>query len=333
MKKAPSSAQTALGASGSKHLIKEISNMKTISHTKNSGKSPAKVAQANAAPPATVARLTDRETPSVPATTPKAEEVAPLASIPTPPVAALPVVAELPIASIRLDGGTQSRASLSTTTITEYSEAMSTGAKFPPIVVFYDGKTRWLADGFHRVSASMKNGQSRIACEVRQGSQRDAILFSVTANATHGLRRSNADKKHAVELLLADAKWSKKSDRWIADTCGVSHPFVSKAREQLVTVTSSTTREGKDGKARNLPKAKAASPKGKPASPTDAPAVASRLSIAMAAPVDEASALADLQSDIERHLLAWTWSIDPVLAVLASTAEKVRNQFATREAI
>lgn len=52
--------------------------------------------------------------------------------------------------SIRIDGGTQSRAELNNTTVDEYTEAMLEGDTFPPIVVFFDGSSYWLADGFHR---------------------------------------------------------------------------------------------------------------------------------------------------------------------------------------
>lgn len=67
-------------------------------------------------------------------------------------------------------------------------------------------------------------------------------------------RISEPVKRRAVQLLLTDDEWSKKSDRWIAEKCGVSHPLVSKAREQLVTVTSSSAeRIGQDGKTRRMP--------------------------------------------------------------------------------
>lgn len=36
---------------------------------------------------------------------------------------------------------------------------------------------------------------------------REAILFIVGANASHGLRRTNADKRRTVERLLADEEW------------------------------------------------------------------------------------------------------------------------------
>ena len=73
---------------------------------------------------------------------------------------------------------------------------MSEGATFPAVLVFYDGQDYWLADGFHRIHAAHKAELTQIAVEVRQGSRREAVLYSVGANANHGLRRTNADKQH-----------------------------------------------------------------------------------------------------------------------------------------
>jgi hypothetical protein len=39
---------------------------------------------------------------------------------------------------------------------------------------------------------------------------------SVSANAPHGLRRTNADKRRAVVRLLEDTEWSQWADREIA---------------------------------------------------------------------------------------------------------------------
>lgn len=44
------------------------------------------------------------------------------------------------------------------------------------------------------------------------------------------MRRTNADKRRAVETLLRDDEWGKWSDNEIARRCGVSQPFVSKLR-------------------------------------------------------------------------------------------------------
>ena len=144
-----------------------------------------------------------------------------------------PNVKQLPIAQIRRDGGTQPRAALDDETISDYAEAMQAGAQFPPVVVFHDGAAYWLADGFHRVSAAINAALPTISAQVIPGSQRDAILYSIGANATHGLRRTNADKRRAVERLLRDDEWAKWSDREIARRCSVAHPFVGKVRSEL----------------------------------------------------------------------------------------------------
>jgi hypothetical protein len=134
---------------------------------------------------------------------------------------------------IRIDGGTQPRSEIDYGIVNEYADAMTEGAKFPAIVVFNDGANYWLADGFHRYHASKKLGFYEIECEVKSGTKRDAVLYSVGANSSHGLRRSNADKRKAVLTLLQDEEWSKWSDREIADRCGVSNKFVSNLRNSL----------------------------------------------------------------------------------------------------
>jgi hypothetical protein len=144
---------------------------------------------------------------------------------------------KLRISSIRIDGGAQPRARVSLETVSEYAAEIKAGAKFPHITVFYDGTDYWLADGFHRRDAFIASGATSIEAEVKQGTQRDAILFSAGANATHGMRRTNDDKRRAVLKLLEDAKWSKWSDREIARRCAVSRELVGDLRTDL-TVTS-----------------------------------------------------------------------------------------------
>lgn len=162
----------------------------------------------------------------------------------------------IPVDRIRLDGGTQSRAAVDDRSVAQYAEAMQAGAVLPPIVVFHDGVDSWIGDGFHRVHAVRKNGGTMIDADVRTGTRRDAILFSVGANAQHdnaGLRRSNADKRRAVETLLADEEWSRKSDRWIAEKCGVHHVFVGKLRGEPTGDDHQLPREGRDGRVRKTP--------------------------------------------------------------------------------
>ncbi len=140
--------------------------------------------------------------------------------------------------SIRIDGGTQSRLSINEDTVASYAEAMTEGATLPPVVVFRDGADDWLADGFHRYHAHAKIGAVSIDAEVRTGTLRDAILFSVGANGKHGMPPSNADKRKAVLQLLSDAEWSTWSDRAIAKECHVSPQMVANHRASLPTVGS-----------------------------------------------------------------------------------------------
>lgn len=134
------------------------------------------------------------------------------------------------IAEITADDQLQARAVMSAETIADYAEAMATGATFPPVTLFHDGAAYWLADGFHRLAAAERAGLETIAADVREGSARDARLYATGANTTHGLRRTNADKRRAVLTILEDPEWSEWSDREIARRCGVTHPFVAKLR-------------------------------------------------------------------------------------------------------
>lgn len=138
----------------------------------------------------------------------------------------------LEISKIKIDG-TQSRTEINENTLTEYAEAITSGADFPAVVVFYDGKDYWLADGFHRLLAHSRAGKTKIFEEIKLGSKRDAILYSVGANHSHGLRRSNADKRNAAMMLLLDDEWSKLSDNAISKYCHVTQQFISKLRGEL----------------------------------------------------------------------------------------------------
>lgn len=134
---------------------------------------------------------------------------------------------------IQDDPATQPREKLDDATVERYADAMAAGQQLPPITVYHDGETYWLADGWHRREAARRLMRASIEAEVRRGTRRDAILFAAGANETHGLPRSNEDKRRAVLMLLHDEEWSKWSDHEIARACKVSQPFVSKLRSTL----------------------------------------------------------------------------------------------------
>jgi hypothetical protein len=150
----------------------------------------------------------------------------------------------LPLSAIRVDEQAQPRAALQEDRITEYAEDMKRRDRFPPLVVFEDAEgVFWLADGFHRYHAAIEAKWETIQCEVRSGGLREAILCGCGANAAHGLRRTNEDKRQAVTRLLKDAEWGKWSDREIGRRCNVTHELVGRLREQLKPVTGVSASE------------------------------------------------------------------------------------------
>lgn len=152
---------------------------------------------------------------------------------------------------IRIDGGTQPRQFINQDVVSDYSERLLESVVFPPVDVFFDGANHWLADGFHRFFANKKAGFLDVEATVHQGTLREAILFSVKANSTHGLHRTNEDKRKAVKTLVEDIEWGEWSDSEIARHCDVSQPFVSRIRKMLgleKTEKKYTTKHGTESK-------------------------------------------------------------------------------------
>ena len=58
----------------------------------------------------------------------------------------------------------------------------------------------------------------------------EAISHSVETNRIFGIRRTNAEKRKAVETFLKDEQWSQWSNREIARRCGVSEAMVRRSR-------------------------------------------------------------------------------------------------------
>ena len=140
----------------------------------------------------------------------------------------------------------QMRDSTSNAYVAELAECMTAGDKFPPITVVSDGSTNWLVDGAHRLDAAINSGQAILVKKI-PGNRKKAVELACGANRTHGLRRTNADKRNAVTLALKEL--GCLSDREIAKLCGVSNKFVGDVRRQVCTEhTSNTKRVGADGK-------------------------------------------------------------------------------------
>jgi hypothetical protein len=60
----------------------------------------------------------------------------------------------LSLTSIELDTSIQCRAAIDTGVVNDYAEAMTSGDKFPPVVLFGTKEKCWIGDGWHRVMAA-----------------------------------------------------------------------------------------------------------------------------------------------------------------------------------
>ncbi len=158
----------------------------------------------------------------------------------------MPDLTLLPLARLTIDLSIQSRAELDSEAVCEYAEALNVKpparpAERPiadPVIVYFDGHKFWLAHGFHWAYAHIQIRRPQIECVVRTGTRRDAILCSVQANHKHGRRRTNADKRRAVNMLLDDPEWGAWPNTQIAARAGVDEYLVRKLKvERRVGLT------------------------------------------------------------------------------------------------
>jgi hypothetical protein len=152
---------------------------------------------------------------------------------------------------IAFSSETQPRTEIRTEVVDAYCADIRNGDQFPPVTLYHDGEQYWIGDGFHRAMAFRSAGHDAVPAIVRPGGKREAILHAVGANAAHGLRRTNADKRRAVEKLLNDDEWSQWSDAEIARRCAVSQSLVSDLRRPLKSNLSDAPRKCADGRTIN----------------------------------------------------------------------------------
>ncbi|MBX3045177.1 MAG: ParB N-terminal domain-containing protein [Candidatus Kapabacteria bacterium] len=148
------------------------------------------------------------------------------------------MIVKLNVQQLKKEQKFQNRAELNQEVVQDYHEKMMSGEVFPPMTVFFDSVTYYLVDGYHRFYAYIKSKIYDVDCEVIDGTQRDAILYACGVNSKHGLKRSNADKRKSVMMLLNDDEWCKWSDHKIAEIVNVTRQFVTKIRDEFQNLTS-----------------------------------------------------------------------------------------------
>lgn len=157
----------------------------------------------------------------------------------------------LPLEKINIYGGTQARLATDDEAIASYAEELKNGAVFPPVTVYFDGATYWLADGFHRYLSTKRAEFPTINADVRAGGRGDALKHALGANGKNSLYRKNSDKRNSVEIALEE--WGDRANSVIAELCQVSPSMVRRCREEMEKAQRIPERKeviGKDGKPR-----------------------------------------------------------------------------------
>ncbi len=163
---------------------------------------------------------------------------------------AQPKIITLATDNILASAATQVRKKLDKDTIDQYTAALQNGAQFPPMTVFaeIDSDRYILADGFHRHHAYVNAEIGKVEVEVREGGLHEALLWALGCNDEHGLRRSNADKRNAVEVALKDPEISKLEMVQIADICRVDDRTVRRIRDDMDLDIGKRKKKNKKGK-------------------------------------------------------------------------------------
>lgn len=140
-------------------------------------------------------------------------------------------IKKIKLETIIIDAGTDVRNEINEDTVNEYGQHAREKAKLPPLIVFDSPDGLLLADGFHRYFGFERQGIKEYECEIRKGSRADAIKFALGCNTTHGLRRTNADKRNAVVIALKE--FPSLSNRSIREMCNVSLDLVGDVRRDI----------------------------------------------------------------------------------------------------
>lgn len=161
------------------------------------------------------------------------------------------MIARIKLQKIRLDGGTQPRKEIDEPLVQHYTEVLLEGKdQFPPIDLWFDGKSYWPSDGFHRFHAHKRAGFLDIEAIVNQGTKRDAFLACLKANGKHGKPRTPEERRYVVKMALEDIELGEKTDVEIAAICDVSSMTVGRVRKAMGLEKSN--RVNQDGKSVNI---------------------------------------------------------------------------------
>jgi transposase-like protein len=145
------------------------------------------------------------------------------------------------LGDLKLISDLQPRAALDPEAVEDYAALYGVlPCPLPPVLVFEviepsEACGLCVIDGWHRVEAARRAGRQRICYEIADsGTLDDARWIAARANARHGVRRTNADKRRAIEMALKSEQNEDQSNRAIARHVGVSYELVRRVRAELI---------------------------------------------------------------------------------------------------
>ena len=118
--------------------------------------------------------------------------------------------------------------------------------RLPPIIV---DERMIVIDGVHRIEAFRRAGRHEIGVVLFAGDETEALSFAIRANVEHGKPLTRNERRAAAQLLLR--QHPDRSDRWVAEICGLSHATVASLRP-LTEGANVELRTGRDGRRRSV---------------------------------------------------------------------------------
>lgn len=137
----------------------------------------------------------------------------------------------LAIDQITQDLTLQIRLKVEKSTIDDYKTIIEAQGDMDPVTVFRYGDGPFLlSDGFQRLQAYKELGRKEVPSTILRGNRSDALRHALRTNCHHGLRVTNADKRHGAEMAVLDTTLAALPDVEIAKILGVSATLVGDAR-------------------------------------------------------------------------------------------------------
>jgi DNA modification methylase len=139
-------------------------------------------------------------------------------------------IQEVAIDQLVLSPDYQLREKLEAWKVEEYAAVFD---RLPPVLVACVQDKLYLLDGLHRRAAANQLGRTRLRARIVEAGADSAFALAVRSNAAHGLPLKTKEKKAAARGMLI--RFPERSDRWIAEDVGLSHPTVTGLRAELET--------------------------------------------------------------------------------------------------